>query len=80
MFSLAITVFHCHWPYGVEYLVTGVFFLQENNHMMVAYSAPAVVIYDVETGQPVIRLDTTNDPVSGQVRQCCSSIMKCSGY
>jgi len=40
---------------------------QENNHMMVAYSAPAVVIYDVETGQPVIRLDTTNDPVSGQV-------------
>ena len=37
--------------------------------MMVAYSAPAVVIYDVETGQPVIRLDTTNDPVSGQVRQ-----------
>jgi len=42
---------------------------QESSQMVVAYSTAAAVIYDVETGKQVIRLDTANDPVSGQVGQ-----------
>jgi len=35
-------------------------------HLVVSFNTAAVVIYDAETGSTVIRLDTSQDPVSGQ--------------
>ena len=47
----------------------------ETSQFVVAYSNIDCVIYDAETGKQVIRLDTANDPVSGQV---CSHCVLCT--
>ena len=39
----------------------------EAGHCIVGYSSAACCIVDTETGQVVTRLDTAQDPVSGQV-------------
>jgi len=39
----------------------------EAGHCIVGYSSAACCIMDTETGQVVTRLDTAQDPVSGQV-------------
>ena len=50
--------------------------LPQAGHLVVSFSTAACIIYDAETQAVVTRLDTAQDPVSGQVKAAlCSRVV-----